>query len=477
VRVGLYLRVSTEEQAREGFSVAAQERALRAFCDSQGWLVAGVFADEGHSGKDLRRPALTRLLAERATLDMVLVWRLDRLSRRQAHTLHLIEDVLGPAGVGIRSATEAFDTTTAAGKAMLGMLAVFAQLERESIIERTKLGLRERRRQGKWSGAAPWGFRYGPDGRLDPDPEAAPWVEILFRRAATERPAALAAWLAAAGAPTPRTGGRWWPSTVRLILKSRVYVPAIVDEATFSAVQRAPAPRSPSYLLAGLGVCAHCGGHLRGKRQRWPNGNSRRYYICQRRGPGCQFGWQAADRVDSAVLDAVGVLTLGPAPPLLRRPARSAGERRVARLLRAVEEGWLQGPEVAARLEQLRREQAALEAELRAAPKGDALTNALVLDFPTLARFAGDAARQAMLRAIVREVAVGRGAALTLAFHGQGHDATLASPCETSPGPSSTPSSAASSPRARSAASRRGCSPSTSSSSSPRATGPPPPSG
>lgn len=443
MRVALYLRVSSEEQAREGFSIAAQHRALRAFCTSQGWAVAASFADEGYSGKDLRRPALTRLIAgaRGGRFDVVLIWRLDRLSRRQSHTLRLIEDILAPAGVGLRSATEAFDTTTAAGKAMVGMLAVFAQLERESIIERTKLGLRERTRQGKWAGAAPWGYRYGEDGGLAPDPEAAAWVTALFLRAADPGqaggPASLAAWLHSRGAPPPRAGGRWWPGTVRLILENRAYLgerrqgegwipsshPPLVDAAAFAAAQdglgRRP-PRAPGYLLAGIGFCAHCGGRLRGKRQRWPNGRHRRYYICQERGVGCAFGWQAAERVDAAVLEAVGSLQPAGGCRPVSRPrldaALQAGRRRLARLLHAVEEGWLSGPEVAVRLQALREERAALEDDLRAAPTAPPHQTPFVLDFPSLARFAAPPARQALLRALVARVTVARGAAVALAF-------------------------------------------------------------
>jgi site-specific DNA recombinase len=436
LRVALYVRVSTEEQAREGFSVAAQVAALRAFAASQGWREAGLYADEGFSGKDLRRPRLERLVADARAgrFDAVLVWRLDRLSRRQAHTLRLIEEVLEPAGVGLRSATETFDTTTAAGKAMVGMLAVFAQLERESIVERTRLGLRERARQGKWSGAAPWGYRYAETGQLAPDPVVAPWVRRLFARAAAgEGMAALAAWLAAEGAPAPRAGGRWWPGTVRLILRNRVYVgerrvhaawvpgghAALVGPEDFAAAQPrggGAAPRG-GYLLAGLAVCAHCGSPLRGKRQRWPGGRHRRYYICQGRAtgrqPGCPFGWQDARRADEAVIAAVGRLP-GPVPAPRLQPAAgeavAACDARMARLLRAVEEGWLEGPEAAARLAALRRQRERLAASQAAPPPGAA---ELALDFPTLARLAGAAQRRAMLRALVSRVVLARGPRVT----------------------------------------------------------------
>ncbi|EQD48514.1 integrase, partial [mine drainage metagenome] len=157
----------------EGFSLSAQRESLAAFVRSQGWETEDLYADEGFSGKDLHRPALGRLIqgAQEKRIDVVLVWKVDRLSRRQQDVLHLIEDVFAPNGVGFRSVTEAFDTTTPAGMAMLGMLAVFAQLERATIVERSLVGMRRRILERRWTGVAPYGYRYGTDGRLAPEPK------------------------------------------------------------------------------------------------------------------------------------------------------------------------------------------------------------------------------------------------------------------------------------------------------------------
>lgn len=113
-RAACYTRVSTDEQAREGLSLPGQEERLRAFCASQGWQVAGLYVDDGYSGTTLERPGMRRLLADIAAgqVDLVVVYKLDRLSRRQMHVLHLLEDVFEPAQVGFRSATEPIDTTT-----------------------------------------------------------------------------------------------------------------------------------------------------------------------------------------------------------------------------------------------------------------------------------------------------------------------------------------------------------------------------
>src|SRR5207302_3676022 len=122
-----YVRVSTEEQSRDGISLEMQTERIRAYCESQGWALVAIHKDAGVSGTSLQRPGLQELLAHLHGVGAVLVWKVDRLSRRQKHVLSILEDVLEPAGVGFKSVTEPFDTTTPMGKAFLGMLAVFAQ--------------------------------------------------------------------------------------------------------------------------------------------------------------------------------------------------------------------------------------------------------------------------------------------------------------------------------------------------------------
>ncbi|MGE5591001.1 MAG: recombinase family protein, partial [Bacillota bacterium] len=115
--MGAYLRVSTEDQAREGYSIPAQKERLLAFCQAQDWTVAGVYADEGVSGAKLDRPQLAKLREDVAAgrVNMVLVWKTDRLSRRVSHLAQLVEE-FDRHGCALRSATEPFDTSHAAGR-------------------------------------------------------------------------------------------------------------------------------------------------------------------------------------------------------------------------------------------------------------------------------------------------------------------------------------------------------------------------
>ena len=129
---------------------------------SQGWSDYELYADPGFSGKNLERPAIQKLIkdCEDGKIDTVLVFKLDRLSRSQKDTLYLIEEVFNNNEVGFISVRESFDTTTPFGKAMIGILSVFAQLERETILERTRIGLKKRAENGYWRGGGKTPFAY-----------------------------------------------------------------------------------------------------------------------------------------------------------------------------------------------------------------------------------------------------------------------------------------------------------------------------
>ena len=91
-RVALYIRVSTQEQAQEGYSIGEQKERLIAYCKAQGGI-ADIYVDGGYSGSNLNRPGIQKLMVETENFDVVLVYKLDRLSRSQRDTLYLIEEV------------------------------------------------------------------------------------------------------------------------------------------------------------------------------------------------------------------------------------------------------------------------------------------------------------------------------------------------------------------------------------------------
>lgn len=183
--VGLYTRVSTTEQAEEGYSIKEQETRLRSYCSAKGWTIAGIYSDPGFSGSNTDRPALKDLVADvrEKKIEAVLVYKLDRLSRSQKDTLELIEDVFLKNGVNFISISENFDTSTPFGMAIIGILAVFAQLERQQIKERTSIGKKARAKEGLWKGGTtPAGYEYiDKEKRLVVVPFEAEQVREIFR--------------------------------------------------------------------------------------------------------------------------------------------------------------------------------------------------------------------------------------------------------------------------------------------------------
>ena len=167
MRVVLYVRVSTQEQAKEGYSIQEQIERLTKYCEAMGWIVVKVYTDAGFSGATMDRPALNQMIRDikEGKLDKVVVYKLDRLSRSQLDTLYLIEKVFLTNNTDFVSMNENFDTSTPFGRAMIGILAVFAQLEREQIKERMAMGREARAKEGKYGGSwnVPIGYDYIPE--------------------------------------------------------------------------------------------------------------------------------------------------------------------------------------------------------------------------------------------------------------------------------------------------------------------------
>ena len=163
-KVALYVRVSTTSQMEEGYSVEEQKAKLESYCDIKDWHIYKVYTDGGFSGSTTERPALEQLIkdAQSKLFDTVLVYKLDRLSRSQKDTLYLIEDIFLKNNIEFVSLLENFDTSTPFGRAVIGLLSVFAQLEREQIKERMQLGKLGRAKSGKsmmWAKTS-YGYNY-----------------------------------------------------------------------------------------------------------------------------------------------------------------------------------------------------------------------------------------------------------------------------------------------------------------------------
>jgi len=182
-KVVIYIRVSTARQDQEGYSIPMQKERLISYCRAQGWVVSGMYIDPGHSGATLERPGMESLIqgVKAGKYDVVLVYKLDRLSRSQKDTLYLIEDIFMKNDVAFVSMQESFDTSTVFGLAMVGILSVFGQMERSTIVERTLLGRSGRAEDGLWHGGGtePIAYKY-IDGELVVDPVEAQQVRDVY---------------------------------------------------------------------------------------------------------------------------------------------------------------------------------------------------------------------------------------------------------------------------------------------------------
>ncbi len=219
-----YCRASTIEQCSEGVSLGMQTERIRAYATAKGLDLADVLVDEGRSGKDLKRPALQDLLArcDRGEVAHVIVWKLDRLTRKTRHLLSLV-DLFLARHIELHSVSESLDTSTPSGRFLLTILGGLSEMERELIGERTRSALAFKRQNGEPTSHPPLGFR--PNGsrrhRMLPVPEELAIVDrILTAWRVGGSYAGIARELNQEGVASKR-GGRWHAATVRNICLRR----------------------------------------------------------------------------------------------------------------------------------------------------------------------------------------------------------------------------------------------------------------
>jgi DNA invertase Pin-like site-specific DNA recombinase len=305
-RVCLYTRISTDEE-NQPTSLHSQRERLEAFCKAQeGWRIIAHKQDQA-TGTKLERPGLQAGLdlARSGAIDLLLVYRVDRLSRKVRQLAQLAEE-LDTYGVVLRSATEPFDTGSAAGRMMLQMLAVFAEFEHATIVDRISAGIERRAKEGRWyGGRPPFGYYFSSEERvLVPDPVKAPVVQRVFDLYARKRlgTRTIAQQLRDEGAPAPSAG--WGHPAVHWIISNPTYAGKIrwrdkvfdgiheplVDEFTFAKAQAILRERgehakrrgnASDFLLSGLLRCGRCGKAYIGMSAKG-NGGRYHYYALHR---------------------------------------------------------------------------------------------------------------------------------------------------------------------------------------------------
>ncbi|KIL46200.1 recombinase family protein [Jeotgalibacillus campisalis] len=218
--VGIYIRVSTEEQAKEGYSISAQREKLKAFCLSQDWTDFRFYPDEGVSAKDLKRSEMQLMMKhiQEKKIDTVLVYRLDRLTR-SVRDLHVLLDFFEQHGCTFKSATEVFDTTTAMGRLFVTIVGALSSWERENLGERVQFGQIEKARQGEFAAPAPLGYDK-INSKLHINEKEAEIVRDMVQRAIDGQSARqISNNFNERGVPTIR-GYRWHIATILSILRN-----------------------------------------------------------------------------------------------------------------------------------------------------------------------------------------------------------------------------------------------------------------
>ena len=422
-RVAVYVRVSTQEQAASGYSIGEQTERLKKYCEAHDWTVVSVYTDPGFSGAKMDRPALQRLLSDagRGIFDTVLVWKLDRLSRSQRDTMYMVESCFLAGGIDFISMNENFDTSTPFGRAMVGILSVFAQLERDQIRERMTMGRVGRAKSGLYSGCAHplIGYDY-KDGALVPNEYEAMQVRLIFElfvRGLDGRELSYTAIRDYMAERYVTKYGAWKAvNEIKFILTNPVYIgqvsfqgvyydgvhEPIVSRELWDAAQAAVERRTEIFgnatrkregqvnLLTGLCFCGKCGRRYTIKTMKHQKAGryyEYRYYRCdsgrekKAEDRGCKNASFRQDELEGLVLSEIRKLSLDPslidgmAGASFPDPENDAAvlSRRIAevdaqssRVLDLYQLGTVELSAVSSRLDALKKEKDALLQELAA---------------------------------------------------------------------------------------------------------------
>jgi site-specific DNA recombinase len=319
-RCAIYTRKSTDKNLHEEVTtLVVQREACEHWVRSQAHLLWEVlptrYDDGGYSGANMDRPRMKQLMAdvEAGLVDVIIVYKLDRLSRSLADFIQLIQH-LDKYGVAFVCVTQNFSTADPVGRFTLQILMAFAELERSMIIDRVRDRVRSARARGKWVGGPPPLGYHVRDKKLQIDPEWAPlatevimrWLECGAHRTMLQLNEAekLRPWRTkAASRPGPRR--QWTKNDVLQLVKCPVYGgyfydankqlvrgehQPLIDDAMFAAVRaklegkgRGLGGRRAAYLLSGLLKCGHCGAAMTGVSGGNRNGQKYRYYRCTTR--------------------------------------------------------------------------------------------------------------------------------------------------------------------------------------------------
>ena len=257
IRAALYTRVSTEEQAKEGFSLDAQMRRLEMYCEMEGWTITGRYREEGHSGRDTKkRPEYQRMMSEKDQWDVVLVLKMDRIHRNSTNFTKMMND-LKCWNKEFCSVQEDFDTNNAMGRFVMDLMQRIAQLESEQIGERVKIGMERKARFGKGllGSGHPYGYEY-KNGQLKVINDEMFTVRAIYNMYRKDYSMEFIAKSLNEAFIPAKKGGKWNKQSICNILHNPLYAGyvewdgkikqgnhcAIIDHETFEAINGAITP-------------------------------------------------------------------------------------------------------------------------------------------------------------------------------------------------------------------------------------------
>ncbi len=228
MNTAIYIRVSTEEQASEGFSIHAQKDKLTKYAEINDWNIVDYYVDDGISGKNLdERPQVQRLLNDirDSKIKNILVYKLDRLTRSVKDLIYLIE-YFDKYGCTFNSQTEHIDTSSAVGRMFIKIIGIFAEFERENLAERITFGYEQKTKEGNYTNCnGVFGYDYiKGDGVLIINEYEAYYVKKIYEWFLNGNSMFyIAKKLTNANVATKR-GGKWRQSTISSILNNPLYI-------------------------------------------------------------------------------------------------------------------------------------------------------------------------------------------------------------------------------------------------------------
>ena len=342
MRCGIYVRVSTDDQRDNGYSIDSQLRMIKEYCEKNDYSIVDVYNDAGHSGKDLMRPEMQRLLADIKSkkIDKLIAIKVDRLTRNNYDGFWLL-NYCEEHDVKIELILEPYDVSTANGEMIFGMNLVFGQRERKEIGARTKRAMEEMALEKIHPSKAPYGYiRNKETGHLEIDPIEAQVVKEIFGLCKQGNSTRNIATIMKDNNAYLKQG-KWASDRVYKILTNAIYIgifeygkykrksqdilrvenycEPIIDETTWNATRNVLVKNKHSnygeyiHLFSGLVKCPICGNIMSSSESfKYPNGKLKVYYHLRCKNHNCKgFGLHYnTEKIESKIKRILEELTI-----------------------------------------------------------------------------------------------------------------------------------------------------------------------